>query len=114
MANNQAQTRYYFIDEGGDSILFSRTGKVLIGSEGGSRFFMLGLLEAPDPTALRRILGDLRARLMSDPYFDECTIYLVQDIDDRRRPGYGMYYTQKKPLNAAALEWRQKKQEPRI
>ena len=28
----------------------------------------------------------------------------VQDVDDRRKAGYGMYYTQKKPLNAAALE----------
>ena len=70
MADSQSQTRHYFIDEGGDSTLFSRNGKVLIGSEGCSRFFMLGLLEVPDPTALQRILGDLRARLMSDPYFN--------------------------------------------
>ena len=39
---------------------------------------------------------------------------LSQDVDDRRRAGYGMYYTQKKPLNAAALEWRQEKKEPGI
>ena len=31
---------------------------------------------------------------------------LVHDIDDRREAGYGVWYTQKKPLNAAALEWR--------
>ena len=34
MADSQSQTRHYFIDEGGDSTLFSRNGKVLIGSEG--------------------------------------------------------------------------------
>ena len=39
---------------------------------------------------------------------------LVQDIDDRRKAGYGVYYTQKKPLNAAALEWRQENKKPRI
>ena len=39
---------------------------------------------------------------------------LVQDVDDRRQAGYGMYYTQKKPLNAAALEWRQQKKTPGI
>ena len=39
---------------------------------------------------------------------------LVQDVDDRRQAGYGMYYTQKKPLNAAALEWRQEKKTPGI
>ena len=31
---------------------------------------------------------------------------LVQDIDDRRKAGYGVHYTQKKPLDAAALAWR--------
>jgi hypothetical protein len=31
---------------------------------------------------------------------------LVQDIDDNRQAGYGVYYTQKNPLNASALEWR--------
>ena len=39
---------------------------------------------------------------------------LVQDIDDRREAGYGVYYTQKKPLNAAALEWRQANKKPGI
>jgi hypothetical protein len=29
---------------------------------------------------------------------------LVHDIDDTRKAQYGVYYTQKKPLNAAALE----------
>ena len=36
---------------------------------------------------------------------------LVQDIDDRSQAGTGMYYTQKKPLDAAALEWRVKNNE---
>lgn len=34
------------------------------------------------------------------------SIHLVQDIDDKRSAGYGMYYTQKKPLDAAAVAWR--------
>ena len=29
--------------------------------------------------------------------------HLVQDIDDTRHTRYGVYYTQKKPLTAAAL-----------
>lgn len=69
MADSETQTRYYFIDEGGDSTLFSRRGKVLIGSEGCSRFFMLGLPEVSDPSVLQSSLGDLRERLMTDPYF---------------------------------------------
>jgi hypothetical protein len=39
---------------------------------------------------------------------------MVHDIDDSREAGYGVYYTQKKPLNAAALEWRQKIKKPGI
>ncbi len=76
MANKRSRktppaTRYYFVDEGGDSTLFSRKGKVLVGTEGCSRFFMLGLLDVPDPVELQRTFGDLRARLLSDPYFKD-------------------------------------------
>ncbi len=76
MTNNQSQKtdtsiRHYFIDEGGDSILFSQKGKVLIDTEGCSRFFILGLLDVPDPAALQHTSDDLRARLMSDPYFND-------------------------------------------
>jgi hypothetical protein len=39
---------------------------------------------------------------------------VVQDIDDTRKAGYGVYYTQKKPLNAAALEWRKQNKKPGI
>ncbi|MCY3548860.1 MAG: DUF3800 domain-containing protein [Candidatus Poribacteria bacterium] len=61
--------RHYFVDEGGDSTLFSRTGKVLVGTEGCSRFFILGLLDVPDPVALKVRFDELRAQLMSDSYF---------------------------------------------
>ena len=75
MADNQSQKtdtsiHHYFIDEGGDGTLFSSRGKVLIETEGCSRFFILGLLEVPDPMALQYTFDDLRARLMSDSYFD--------------------------------------------
>jgi hypothetical protein len=61
--------RHYFVDEGGDGTLFSRTGKVLVGTEGCSRFFILGLLDVPDPVALNDRFDELRTRLMSDSYF---------------------------------------------
>ncbi len=71
MADRQSHTRHYFIDEGGDSTLFSRKGKVLIGSEGCSRFFVLGLLDVPDPTTLQSFFDDLREELVGDPYFSD-------------------------------------------
>ena len=75
MENNESQKtetsiRHYFIDEGGDGTLFSRNGKVLVGTPGCSRFFVLGLLEVPDPAALQHTFDGLRAELMNDPYFN--------------------------------------------
>lgn len=61
--------RHYYVDEGGDSTLFSRNGRVLIGDEGCSRFFILGMLDIQDPTALQRNLDALRTQLATDPYF---------------------------------------------
>ena len=63
------ESRYYFVDEGGDGILFSRKGKVLVGTEGCSRFFILGLLNVSDPIVLEDQLNKLRVQLMNDPYF---------------------------------------------
>lgn len=61
--------RHYFVDEGGDGTLFSRRGKVLVGTEGCSRFFILGLLDVPNPSALKDRFNTLRLQLMSDSYF---------------------------------------------
>lgn len=76
MVNEQTQKtqttiRHYFIDEGGDSTLFSRKGNVLIGTEGCSRFFILGLLDVPVPKELQHNFDNLRSRLMSDSYFND-------------------------------------------
>ena len=50
--NTSSSIRHYFVDEGGDSTLFSKTGRVLVGTEGCSRFFILGLLDVQDPVTL--------------------------------------------------------------
>ncbi|HLF29237.1 MAG TPA: DUF3800 domain-containing protein [Anaerolineae bacterium] len=64
-------TRHYFVDEAGDGTLFDRKGRVIIGTEGCSRYFMLGLVDVPDPVSLQQALDDLRARLLADPYFKD-------------------------------------------
>ena len=69
MENKQTSIRHYFIDEGGDSNLFSRKGKAIVGTEGCSRFFILGLLDVLDPITLKESFDHLRTRLMSDSYF---------------------------------------------
>lgn len=71
ISETPSSIRHYFVDEGGDGILFSRKGKVLVGTEGCSRFFILGLLDVPDPMALNDRFDELRTRLMSDSYFKD-------------------------------------------
>lgn len=60
---------HYFVDEAGDSTLFNRKGKLLIGDEGNSRFFIMGLLYVKDPESLNESLCLLRSELLADPYF---------------------------------------------
>jgi hypothetical protein len=59
----------YFVDEAGDPTLFSGKGKILIGQEGCSYYFMMGVLQVPDPQSLSRELEALRHDLLADPYF---------------------------------------------
>jgi hypothetical protein len=61
--------RNYFVDEAGDGTLFDRNGRVIVGQEGCSRFFILGLLDIANPGALAQDLEALRVQLTSDPYF---------------------------------------------
>ena len=49
--------------------LFNRKGKVLIGTEGCSRFFILGLMDIADTETLESDLKELRKQLLDDPYF---------------------------------------------
>ncbi|KAA1258007.1 hypothetical protein LF1_04980 [Rubripirellula obstinata] len=58
----------YFIDEAGDTTLFGRRSKkIVVGSDGASKFFMLGKLRVDDAPALRRDLKELRQSLLADP-----------------------------------------------
>ena len=62
-------TCHYFVDEAGDGTIFGRRGKVIIGTNGCSRFFMLGMLDVVDPSSLQFSLDRLRAQLLTAPYF---------------------------------------------
>jgi Protein of unknown function (DUF3800) len=60
-----------FVDEAGDPTLFGgkRGSGSIVGTEGCSNFFIMGKLEVDDPDALAGKLSNLRARLLTDPYF---------------------------------------------
>jgi hypothetical protein len=61
--------RCYFVDEAGDPSLFNARKQVIIGQEGCSRYFILGVLAIDDPEPLEQELNQLRAELLADPYF---------------------------------------------
>lgn len=62
-----SQAIHYFVDEAGDTTLFGRYGKALVGTTGTSRFFMVGRLEVNDFAELDAALSALRAQLLADP-----------------------------------------------
>jgi hypothetical protein len=64
-----AKIRHYFVDEAGDPTLFDRRGRLIVGTEGCSQFFILGKLAASDPESLAGALTGLRKGLLADPYF---------------------------------------------
>lgn len=61
--------RHFFVDEAGDTTLFDREGRLLVGTEGVSRTFMVGICELSDPAAADARLAALRDALLKDPYF---------------------------------------------
>ncbi|MBM3127633.1 MAG: DUF3800 domain-containing protein [Chloroflexi bacterium] len=67
--NTEKTVRHYFVDEAGDGILFDRKGRVVIGAEGCSNYFILGVADIAHPDALSDDLAALRNSLIADPYF---------------------------------------------
>lgn len=64
-----SKERQYFVDEAGDPVLFNRRKQMVVGAEGCSTFFALGLLDVNDGEKLGAELDSLRAQLLADPYF---------------------------------------------
>ena len=60
--------RYYFVDEAGDLTLFNKKGKVIIGQEGCSNYFILGIAQINNPHETRVKINELRNIILSDAY----------------------------------------------
>lgn len=69
MTEPEFQTLHFFVDEAGDPTLFDAKGRVLVGTEGCSSYFIVGKLDVDDPAGLQAALDGLRAQLLADPYF---------------------------------------------
>ena len=89
---NKEKTRqpkfcHYFVDEAGDPNLFKKHGKPVVGKDGCSKFFMLGVADVADPQAVAKDLTELRSRLLADPYFTG-----VPSFDPARRKTAIMFH----------------------
>jgi hypothetical protein len=71
MMTTKSTKRSYFVDEAGDGTLFSKKGGVIIGQEGCSKYFILGVLDISNQEALASELTVLRQQLLADPYFNK-------------------------------------------
>jgi hypothetical protein len=70
MAEKRSENSYY-VDEAGDLTLFNKRGHVIVGREGVSQVFMVGMAYLPDPKMASHKLEQLRADLLADPYFKD-------------------------------------------
>ncbi len=61
--------RSYYVDEAGDPIIFGKKGSIMLGKEGCSKYFILGVLDGTNQENLSQELIELRAQLLADPYF---------------------------------------------
>lgn len=59
---------HYFVDEAGDGTLFNKRKQIVIGREGCSKSFILGVLEVAQPRLLHDELNQLRTSILADPY----------------------------------------------
>lgn len=59
----------FFVDEAGDLTLFNRNGVQIVGKQGVSKTFIVGVVRIHDLPTLSEKLESLRSNLLEDPYF---------------------------------------------
>jgi hypothetical protein len=60
--------RWYFVDEAGDPNFYGKGKKVIVGTEGCSRVFLLGYFRVCDPQLVRARLAEVRLAISNDRY----------------------------------------------
>lgn len=58
--------RNYYVDESGDLTLFDKKGKIIVGKDGVSKIFMIGLVYFDNPVEVENKLQELRNNLLVD------------------------------------------------
>lgn len=69
MPEKEFACKNYFVDEAGDLAFFDKKKRIIVGNEGCSNFFMVGMAEIPSLEIVEEKLSQLRGELLSDAYF---------------------------------------------
>lgn len=69
MKKPEQKTANFFVDESGDPVFYGKGGAVIVGTEGCSKVFIMGFVEAENPEVIRHALSDLRSEIEADAYF---------------------------------------------
>lgn len=72
-------TQNFFVDEAGDLTLFGRRGRSLIGTEGVSTCFMVGVAALANPVQVADELDALRKELLNDSYLKDIPSMTLQE-----------------------------------
>lgn len=68
--NNKNNISHRFLDEAGDTTFYGKGKIPLLGSEGVSKYFLLGILKVNEPLEIiRSKVIDLQNHIIDDPYF---------------------------------------------
>jgi hypothetical protein len=110
------QRKQYFVDEAGDPTLFGSRGRVLVDTEGCSRFFILGVADIEEPEKVASEINALRARLLADPYFKDVPsmqpeqrktallFHAKDDLPEVRREVFRLLQTQRLRFSAVVRD----------
>ncbi len=71
MTDETKKIRYYYVDEAGDLNIFDKKGKLILGNNGVSHTFMIGIVQLSNPIFVKEKLEDLRSSLLGDLRFKD-------------------------------------------
>jgi hypothetical protein len=73
--NKDIKLNHRFLDEAGDTTFYGKGKKAILGTNGVSNCFIIGMLKIKQPlTEIRKQINELQTKIANDPYFDVVSI----------------------------------------
>ena len=87
--NEDIKTNHRFLDEAGDTAFYGKGKKSIIGNEGVSNCFIIGMVKFKEPLkGVRQKVVELQNKIADDPYFHVSSI-----IKKKKTSGYYFHAT---------------------